>query len=108
MYYEHIFERVKNVNGTTVMWDLPVVTGRKILAKRPVIALHDEKEETCRLIDIAIADDSNFNTKESEKLSKYKDLEVEVNRMWKMRTEIVPVITGALGAFTMGCHTNEH
>jgi hypothetical protein len=29
------------------------------------------------LIDIAIPDNSNFNTKETEKLSRYKDLEIE-------------------------------
>jgi len=38
-------------------------------------------------------DDSNINTKETEKLSRYKDVEIKVNRMW---TKIMPVITGAL------------
>jgi hypothetical protein len=41
--------------------------------------------------------DSNVNTKETEKLSKYKDVEIEVSRVWKVRTKIMPVITGALG-----------
>jgi hypothetical protein len=45
---------------------------------------------------MAIPDDSNFNTKETEKLSKYKDLETEVNRLWKVRTKTVPLIIGAL------------
>ena len=49
------------------------------------------------MIDIAIPDDSNVSTKETEKLTKYKDLEIEVSRMWKVRTKIVPVITAALG-----------
>jgi hypothetical protein len=31
------------------------------------------------------------------KLSKYKDLENDASRMWKVMTEIVPVITRALG-----------
>jgi len=31
----------------------------------------------------------HVNTKETEKLSKYKDLEIEVSRMWKMRTNCV-------------------
>jgi len=31
---------------------------------------------TCLLIDIALTDDSHFNTKENEKLRKYKDLEM--------------------------------
>jgi hypothetical protein len=61
----------------------------------PVITMHDEKERTCLLIDISITDDSKVNTKETEKLSKYKDLEIEASRMWKVRTEIVPVIIGA-------------
>ena len=39
-------------------------------------------------------DDSNINTKETEKLSRYKEVEIKVNRMW---TKIMPVIIGALG-----------
>jgi glutamyl-tRNA reductase len=52
------------------------------------------------LIDIAIPDDSDINTKETEKLSKYKDLEIEVSRMGKVRTKIVPIINGALDTIT--------
>ena len=39
------------------------------------------KEKTHLLIDIAIPDDLNVNIKETEKLSKYKDLENKVSRM---------------------------
>jgi hypothetical protein len=49
------------------------------------------------LIAVAIPDDSNVNTKETEKLRKYKDLENKVSSMWKVRTKIVPVINEALG-----------
>jgi len=31
-YYEHIPETVINVNGTTIVWDIPVFTDRTILA----------------------------------------------------------------------------
>jgi len=44
--------------------------------------------------------------KRSEKLSKYKDLEIQVNRMWKVRTKIAPVVTGALGAVKKGLDQN--
>jgi len=93
-------KRVLNVNGTTIMWDLPVVTDQTRLANWPDIVLHEKGEKACLLIDIAILDDSNINTKETEKLSKYKDLENEVSRMWKGRTKIVPVIIEALGTVT--------
>ena len=75
-YYEHIPETAINVNGTTIMWDIPVFTDRKILAYRPDTVLHDKKGKTSLLIDIATPGDANFNAKETEKLSKYKDLEI--------------------------------
>ena len=46
--------------------------------------------------------DSNVNTKETEKLSEYKDLENEVSRMWKERTKILQVICGTLGIIKQG------
>jgi len=46
---------------------------------------------------MGIPDDSNGNTKETEKRRKYTDPENEVSRMWKVRTKIVPVVIGALG-----------
>jgi len=54
------------------------------------------------MIDIAIPDDFNINTKETEKLSKYKDLEIEVSRMWKVRTKTVPIINGASDTIKKG------
>ena len=54
------------------------------------------KRKTYLLMDVAIPDDSNVNIKETEKLSKYKDLEIKVSRMWKVRTKTLPVIIAAL------------
>jgi hypothetical protein len=96
-YYEHIPEGDINVNGTTITSDLPVIRGRKIQAHRLDTVLYDKNEKTCLLIDIALPDDSKFNTKETEKLSKYKHLEIEISRMWKVKTKYAPDITGALG-----------
>jgi hypothetical protein len=74
------------------MWDIPVFTVRTILAFRPDTVLRDKKGKTSLLTDITIPDDSNVNTKETVKLSNYKDLEIEFSRMWKVRTKIVSVI----------------
>jgi len=88
------------------MWDVPVIRDWTVLANRPDTVLHDNKEKTSLLIDIAIPDKSEVNTKEIEKLSKYKDLEIEVNRMWEVRTKIMPFITGALGTIKKGSDQN--
>jgi hypothetical protein len=97
-YYEHIPETAINVNGITIMWDIPVFTDRTILAFRPGRVLRDKKGRLLLLTDIATPADANINAKETEKPSKYKDLEIEFSRMWKMRTKIVSVIIGATDA----------
>ena len=52
---------------------------------------------------------SDISAKEFEKLNKYKDLETEISKMWKMKTEIIPVIVGALGMIKKGAqrYVNE-
>ena len=52
---------------------------------------------------MSIPTDQNILAKEFDKLSKYKDLEIEIQRMWKLTTSTVPVITGALGMIKRGC-----
>ena len=49
------------------------------------------------LIDVAISGDRNVIKKEAEKILKYKDLTVEIERMWNVKTKVIPVITGATG-----------
>ena len=34
--------------------------------------------------------DANISAKEFEKLSKYKDLQIEQERMWQLKTSIIP------------------
>ena len=65
-----------------------------------------KKEKTCLPINIAIPDDSNVHTKETEKPSNYKDQVIEVSRMWKVRTKTVPCIIGALGTIKKGLDEN--
>ena len=76
----------------TIPWDFFVRTNRVIPAIRPDIAIKHKK-----LIDMSVPSDSNISAKEFEKLSKYKDLEIEIAKMRKMKTKTIPVIVGALG-----------
>jgi hypothetical protein len=47
------------------------------------------------LIDVAIPGDRNVIQKEAEKISKYKDLTIEIQRVWNVKTRVIPVIIGA-------------
>jgi hypothetical protein len=52
------------------------------------------------LIDIAISGDRNVIKKEAEKILKYKDLTIEIQRMWNVKTWVIPVIIGATGTIS--------
>ena len=81
----------------TIMWDMPVNTDRIITANRPDINVKDSMNSTCKLIDITVTSDRNIALKEIEKKSKYKDLELEIQRMWHMKIVLISVVVGVFG-----------
>ena len=60
-------------------------------------------------IDIAVPSDRNTSVKVAEKLSKYKHLEIEITKMWGVKTITVPVVIGALAVIKKGIenHINK-
>jgi hypothetical protein len=52
------------------------------------------------LIDVAISGDRNVIEKEAKKILKYKDLTIEIQRMWNVKTKVIPVIIGATGTIS--------
>ena len=86
-----------NINKNAILWDYAIITDRKILANRPEFVIHDRKSKTCMLIDVSVPDDKNIVLKEAAKINEYKDLEIEINLMWNVKTKVVLVVVGALG-----------
>jgi hypothetical protein len=52
------------------------------------------------LIDVAIPGDRNVIQKEAGKILKYKDLTIEIQLMWNVKTGVIPVIIGATGTIS--------
>uniref|UniRef100_A0A0L8H1C9 Uncharacterized protein n=1 Tax=Octopus bimaculoides TaxID=37653 RepID=A0A0L8H1C9_OCTBM len=46
--------------------------------------------------------DINVSVKTYQKLSQYKDLEIEIGKMWNLKTKTIPVVMGALGMIAKG------
>jgi hypothetical protein len=51
-------------------------------------------------IDFAISGDRNVIKEEAEKILKYKDPTTEIQRMWNVKTKVIPVIIGATGTIS--------
>jgi hypothetical protein len=60
------------------------------------------KDKICLLIDVAIPTDRNVIQMESEKQLKYKNISIEIQRMWNMKCFVIPIIIGATGIETRG------
>ena len=81
----------------TILWNQQVQTDRTIPNNKPDIIIRDNGKRTCMLIDVAIPGDRNVIKKEAEKVLKYKELTMEIQRMWNVKTSVIPVIIGASG-----------
>ena len=60
----------------------------------------DKINKKTLVVDIAIPDDRNIREKEREKIEKYQDLRLEIQRLWNTKAEVIPIVIGALGAHT--------
>ena len=84
-------------NNIELIWDMLLTTDRDVGANRPDIVIRDKKKKKTYIIDISCPADNNIQSKESEKISKYSALRVELCKMWKCDCLVVPVVVGGLG-----------
>ena len=89
-----------------MLWDFSVRTDHEIEARRPDLFIIDKSEKNCQIIDMAIPEDGRVKAKEDEKLEKYQDLAREVRKMWGVRTEVIPIVVGALGTIPLRLKEN--
>ena len=59
--------------------------------------LVDKSKKSCHIIDVAIPENSGVKEKEFEKVEQYQNLARELRRMWEVKTNVVPIVSGALG-----------
>eukprot|EP00957_Ditylum_brightwellii_P137178 10458651-Ditylum_brightwellii.AAC.1 len=59
-----------------VKWDETIVVGCAVEANRPGITIIDKKQNIAKFVEISVPLDINIVTKTSEKISKYRDLEI--------------------------------
>ena len=102
-WLQHKPEEVVQQNDIIVMWDKSILTAKKVGCNRPDITIHDTKARECIFVDVSIPVCDNVIKKEAEKITKYRDLEIEVQKCWNLRkVTTIPVVVGALGTVSKG------
>ena len=100
-WYDHKPEPVRENQDVKILWDFTIQTDKKITHNRPDIVLIDKRNSKCQIIDVACPGDKRIQDKEREKIEKYTDLAVEIQRIWKLKcVKVVPIVIGVLGMFT--------
>ena len=101
-WYEHVPKSVKTSQGgkATIWWKQKEQTDRTIPNNKPDIIIRGNEKGTCILVDVAISGDRNVIKKEAEKNLKYKNLTIEIQRMWNVKTKVIPVIIRATGTIS--------
>ena len=100
--YEHVPKSVETSQGgkVTILWNQQVQTDITIPNNKSDIIIRDYEKGTCMLIDVAVSGDRNVIKEETGKILKYKDLTIEIQCMWNVKTKVIPVITGATGTIS--------
>jgi len=81
---------------------MQILTDSEIKANKADIVIKNKQEKSCLLIDMSTPTEKNTSVKVTEKLSKFKDLEIEIEIMWGMKATTIPVETGVLGLTKKG------
>ena len=95
-------EPVVETESATILWDFAIHTYRKIDTNKPDITINYHKNNSSLLVDLMLPLDKNLSSGEFGIISKYKDLEVEIERMWHLKPTLIPVNVGAHGTVKKG------
>lgn len=81
-----------------LLFNRTVLTDRTVDHNRPDLVFHRKKDNVAFIIDIAIPNTHNMQTKAKEKINKYSKLKEEIGRVWKTeKVDIIPIILSATG-----------
>ncbi|KAL1447369.1 hypothetical protein WDU94_013907 [Cyamophila willieti] len=105
-WYKHKPQPVLQHGDIVMLYDQQIRTDRTIPCNKPDLVIKNVKERTCILVDVSVPADTNIDKKEAEKRLKYRNLAIEIERMWGMKCSVVPVIIGALGCVPQSLERN--
>lgn len=100
-WLDHKPTEITTKGNLNILRDSYIHTDKKVGFNKPDIIIHNAEEKECMIIDVAIPMCRNIVRKEAEKITKYRDLEIELKKSWGLKhVQTIPIVVGALGSVT--------
>ena len=65
------------------------------------IVMVDKEQKRAGVIDVAIPANSYTGKKEHEKMEKYQKMKEQLEQIWKVKCNVIPVVIGVTGVVTL-------
>ena len=80
-----------------ILWEFTIQANTEVEHGRPgTVIIDKEKKRECKIIDMAALDDDSIKASGLKKITKYKDLRLQLQRLWNAKATVISVIIGAL------------
>ena len=76
--------------------DFPIQTFKEIEHRRPDTVVIDKQKREYKIINIVVLTEQTIKVKKLEKITKYQDLRLEVQKLWDDKATVIPIAVGAL------------
>ena len=76
--------------SATILWDFTIHTDRKIDTNKPNVTIKDHKNNCCLLVELMFSMYKNLSSGKFGKISKNKDLGIEIKQMWHIKPTLIP------------------
>ena len=80
-----------------ILWDDDIAPVNQVRHNRPDITIKRAEEKKWTFVDVSIPMDHRVAIKEDEKVEKYIDLVAHVKNEHNVKTDIIPIVIGAMG-----------
>ncbi|XP_050515024.1 uncharacterized protein LOC126890213 [Diabrotica virgifera virgifera] len=78
--------------------DLTVLTDQAVAQNRPDLIPVNKLTRQRTLIEVAIPNNNNLHVRHNEKIARYRDLEIQIRRQWRMEsTQKITIILPTTG-----------
>ena len=95
-WYSHVLNVLTERDDVkiTIYWDKSIKTDRKVSYNRPDVVAIDRDENTWYIVDFAIPMNHHVKKMEKDKIDKYMNLVAYARRHFRVKTVIVPIVSG--------------